>query len=347
MADGRYLYNLGTTPVGNNRMGQSNALLQNIPAPLASENLFRNVEAYRRANPMKVPFAAGTPTQARREMNQAQAQWEKEQELAWRKQAEEERQNSIANQLAWARIASDGGGSSGGKTLTERKATATSTLFNSAVSRYNNLKKAGYKYPLYYTLNSILSDPDWINPAISSGADVKAAVDNLLRTQGFDPESYFNTPTGKKLKGKYQSLYKKMGIGTSSSSTSTGDIDLDALIKNASASAGVPHNLFAALVKAESGGNQKARSKVGAIGLAQLMPNTAKSLGVNPKDPWQNLLGGAKYLRQQYDKYGRWDLALAAYNAGPGNVDKYGGIPPFKETRNYVNKVLKYAGVTG
>lgn len=101
---------------------------------------------------------------------------------------------------------------------------------------------------------------------------------------------------------------------------------------------------MAALVQVESGGNPKAVSKKGAIGLTQLMPETAKELGVNPYDPWQNLLGGAKYLRQQYERFGSWAKALAAYNAGPGRVAE-GKIP--KETQRYVQKVLALAGIAG
>ena len=95
-------------------------------------------------------------------------------------------------------------------------------------------------------------------------------------------------------------------------------------------------------MQVESGGKQSARSKKGAIGLTQLMPSTAKELGVNPYDPWQNLLGGARYLRQQYERFGDWSKALAAYNAGPGRVEK-GNIP--KETQRYVQKVLALAGI--
>jgi soluble lytic murein transglycosylase-like protein len=107
---------------------------------------------------------------------------------------------------------------------------------------------------------------------------------------------------------------------------------------------GIPANIFAALVRQESGGNQGAVSPVGAIGLTQLMPATAASLGVDPHNPDQNLEGGARYLAQQYKKYGSWDKALAAYNAGPGAVDQYGGVPPFAETQNYVKNILGMAG---
>lgn len=102
----------------------------------------------------------------------------------------------------------------------------------------------------------------------------------------------------------------------------------------------VPEDLFLRLVQQESGWRADARSHKGAIGLAQLMPHTARGLGVNPHDPRQNLEGGARYLAEQYRSFGSWRLALAAYNAGPGAVTKYGGIPPFKETRNYVKVIL-------
>lgn len=98
----------------------------------------------------------------------------------------------------------------------------------------------------------------------------------------------------------------------------------------------VPEDLFLRLVQQESGWNPTAVSHKGAVGLAQLMPGTARYLRVNPMDPRENLEGGARYLRKQFDTFRSWKLALAAYNAGPGAVEKHGGIPPFKETQNYV-----------
>jgi len=99
---------------------------------------------------------------------------------------------------------------------------------------------------------------------------------------------------------------------------------------------GVPADLFFRLIQQESAWNPNARSHKGAMGLAQLMPATARALGVNPRDVAQNLEGGARYLRTQYNTFGSWRLALAAYNAGPGAVQKYGGVPPYRETQNYV-----------
>lgn len=102
----------------------------------------------------------------------------------------------------------------------------------------------------------------------------------------------------------------------------------------------VPEDLFLRLVQQESAWNASAVSHAGALGLAQLMPGTAQTLGVNPRDPAQNLDGGARYLRAQYDAFGSWRLALAAYNAGPGAVQQYGGVPPYAETQNYVAVIL-------
>jgi soluble lytic murein transglycosylase-like protein len=99
---------------------------------------------------------------------------------------------------------------------------------------------------------------------------------------------------------------------------------------------GIPEDLFLRLIQQESNWNPRAKSHAGAFGLAQLIPSTARYLGVDINDPHQNVDGGARYLKEQYRTFGSWRLALAAYNAGPGAVKKYGGVPPFRETRKYV-----------
>ena len=117
--------------------------------------------------------------------------------------------------------------------------------------------------------------------------------------------------------------------------------DLEDIARRTAASYNLPPEIFLRLINTESGFNPNAVSPKGAVGLTQLMPGTAQELGVDASNITQNIEGGARYLKQMLDKYnGNMELALAAYNAGPGNVDKFGGVPPFAETQNYLFKML-------
>ena len=132
---------------------------------------------------------------------------------------------------------------------------------------------------------------------------------------------------------------------TPAADVGAGAVPFAAEIEAAAAKHGIDPALLKALIKQESGFDPNARSPAGASGLTQLMPGTAASLGgTHPLDPAQAIEGGAKYLKQQLEAFGGDERkALAAYNAGPGAVQKFGGVPPYEETQNYVQKVLGYA----
>lgn len=124
-----------------------------------------------------------------------------------------------------------------------------------------------------------------------------------------------------------------------------GGAEVEGTIQSAARRYGLDPALLRAVIEQESGFNPKAISAAGALGLMQLMPGTARDLGVtDPFDPAQNIDAGARYLRQQIDSFGSLPLALAAYNAGPGAVRRYGGVPPYAETRTYVERILDSLG---
>ena len=132
-------------------------------------------------------------------------------------------------------------------------------------------------------------------------------------------------------------LKDKQSINTNNSTA-----EIDGIIRECATKYGIDEKLLSLVAEAESGKNQNVVSNKGAIGVMQLMPDTAKGLGVNPYNIRENIEGGAMFLKDMLEMYnGNVEKALAAYNAGPGNVNKYNGIPPFKETQNYVNKIMR------
>jgi len=148
--------------------------------------------------------------------------------------------------------------------------------------------------------------------------------------------------------GSEESVEQSYSEGGSQSKEPKFSGNLEAIITLKAAQYGIPENLLKAMVNQESGGHQYAHSGKGASGIMQLMPGTARGLGV--KDIYsveENIDAGCRYLKQQYDKFGKWALALAAYNAGPAAVESYGNkIPPYKETQDYVRIIMGRAGMT-
>lgn len=187
-------------------------------------------------------------------------------------------------------------------------------------------------------------DQELVN-RIQEQAAARTAAASASSTEGADFAASLNESTKALSSGSTDSNGSSASTQTTSSaSTVSSPQDYEAYFKEASETYGVATSILKSIAKAESNFNPSAVSKAGAIGIMQLMPSTAASLGVsNSYDARENIMGGAKYISQLLSRYqGNISLALAAYNAGTGNVDKYGGIPPFTETQNYVQKVLSY-----
>lgn len=188
-------------------------------------------------------------------------------------------------------------------------------------------------------------DQDLVNKITQQAAMRKTAAASPAENADFAASL---TESTKLLGSDNNSTNSQTSTATAAGTTVSSPADYEAYFKEASEAYGVSTTILKSIAKAESNFNPSAVSSAGAVGIMQLMPATAASLGVsNSYDARENILGGAKYISQLLSRYqGNISLALAAYNAGCGNVDKYGGIPPFTETQNYVKKVLSYMNGT-
>lgn len=193
-----------------------------------------------------------------------------------------------------------------------------------------------------YTYRNIQSN----TPASSSDFDQIFQNETIIYADAADDTTFMN-PQGVVVSKPTEAVITGTSFSDSSSNI-TAPGDLDPIFEQAANQYGVRKDLLIAVARAESNFNVSVVSGAGAIGIMQLMPETARNLGV--KDPYNatdNIMGGAKYLSRLLSQYnGNISLALAAYNAGSGNVEKYGGIPPFKETQTYVRKILADIGET-
>lgn len=175
---------------------------------------------------------------------------------------------------------------------------------------------------------------NFVQSAIKGAGDVVGQVRNIFAPRGEAAKKSI-PPIVQQAEASYA------GGGAFVSGTPA---NLQPVIAEAARKYGVSTNLLSALLKQESEFNPNAVSPVGARGIAQFMPDTARAYGVNVRDVKSSIEGAARLLQDEYKRFGDWDLALAAYNAGAGNVQKYGGIPPFEETQNYVRKIKQMAG---
>lgn len=211
-------------------------------------------------------------------------------------------------------------------------------------AQVDGIKNANNPMDTIYPKNKVNNDPNsFENVLRNSGTAAKPQFGKLL----LGPQSMkvnaniVKNPSVQSLSQAIKDLAPAQSVQGLNKDLSSKTQMLD-MISQISQKHGVDEKLVKAVIRQESGFNPQATSKAGAMGLMQLMPATARSLGVvNPYNPVQNVDGGVRYLKSMLNKYnGNIILALAAYNAGSGAVDKYSGVPPYAETQNYVKNIL-------
>lgn len=217
-----------------------------------------------------------------------------------------------------------------------------STNLNQSLGLVNGLNNSATA-----TTSNVLNNLSSSNPS-----DALATIYSLLSQQSANSLgssanlSSLTTALPTSVYNNYRNTYAQNALQTETispktSTAATQKTAFDDIIQKASDTYGIPVKMIKAVIKQESGFNTNATSGAGAAGLMQLMPATAASLGVTDSyNAEQNIMAGTKYLKQMLNQFGDYKTMLAAYNAGPGNVNKYGGIPPFTETQNYVTKVM-------
>jgi hypothetical protein len=209
---------------------------------------------------------------------------------------------------------------------------------NTALGGFEALNEAGQEFVQTQAVEQALGKPvgTFMNPTDEERRAFDAA---FIGTLPMVAAGGARNVTKNWLRGKAESAQSE--LQSSAHVKTSGDENIDSLIAQAAEKYGVPVNLLHSVAQTESGYNQGAKSEAGAIGMMQLMPDTAAGLGVDPNDLAGNIEGGAKYLREMLDTFdGNVEKAVAAYNAGPNAVKKNGGIPPFEETQDYVRKVM-------
>ena len=229
-------------------------------------------------------------------------------------------------------------GGKGVRKFTEGGSVLRNIAANAALGGFEALNEAGQEFVQTQAVEQALGNPvgTFMNPTDEERKAFDAA---FIGTLPMVVAGGARNVTKNWLRGKAETTQSE--LQSSAPVKTSGDENVDSLIAQAAEKYGIPVNLLHTIAQTESDYNQGAKSEAGAIGMMQLMPDTAAGLGVDPHDLAGNIDGGAKYLREMLDTFdGDVEKAVAAYNAGPNAVNEHGGIPPFKETQDYVNKVM-------